>query len=45
MRIHFSKNKCEIDSENDIDTVGNTSDQESSDEDLTRAPRIRAKSM
>ena len=34
-----------MDSENDIETVGNTSDQESSDDDLTRAPRLRARSM
>mmetsp|Transcript_25631 Transcript_25631/g.29453 ORF Transcript_25631/g.29453 Transcript_25631/m.29453 type:complete len:203 (-) Transcript_25631:94-702(-) len=44
---NFSEFVSEADSENDVETMGNTSDQESSssDDDLTRAPRLRAISL
>lgn len=44
--LNFSTFKIDSDSDNEIDTVGNTSDQElSDDESLLRAPKLRAMSM
>eukprot|EP00344_Euplotes_crassus_P010545 CAMPEP_0196998032 /NCGR_PEP_ID=MMETSP1380-20130617/3524_1 /TAXON_ID=5936 /ORGANISM="Euplotes crassus, Strain CT5" /LENGTH=232 /DNA_ID=CAMNT_0042414471 /DNA_START=180 /DNA_END=879 /DNA_ORIENTATION=- len=42
----FCKFQLQSDSDNEIDTLGNTSDQElSDDENLTRAPKLRAMSL